>query len=119
MNPSGRQGIKDIALKSGKSGAVGAVYSQTLSERGGRSIAGDYQITEAVPGKLLRFHVVAGPARPAGEYWLQDIEAGTELRFTLDVQPKGFMKLLAPMIAKTMATEVAQLTALKRVLEAS
>jgi len=116
--PLWRTGIKDIALKSGSSGTVGAVYSQTLTGPGGRSIAGDYEITEAVPGELLRFQVVAGPARPQGEYRLRATDDGTEVQFTLNVQPKGFMKLMGSMIAKTMTAEVAQLSALKKVLEA-
>ena len=115
--PLWRSGVKDIALKSGEAGAVGAVYSQTLTGPGGRSIAGDYQITEAVPGELLGFQVVAGPARPTGAYRMRAIDGGTEVTFTLDVQPKGLMKLMGPMIAKTMAAEVAQLGTLKTVLE--
>lgn len=115
--PQWRAGVKEIALKSGDAGTVGAVYSQTLTGPGGRSIAGDYEITEAIPGELLRFQVVAGPARPTGEYRLRAMNGGTEVQFTLDVQPKGFMKIMGPMIAKTMVAEVAQLTMLKTVLE--
>ena len=115
--PLWRAGVKDIALESGGAGSVGAIYSQTLTGPGGRSIAGDYQIIEAIPEQLLRFQVVAGPARPLGEYRLRTMGDGTEVRFTLDLSPKGFMKLMGPMIAKTMAGEVAQLTSLKAVLE--
>jgi len=116
--PLWRSGVKDIALKSGDAGAVGAVYSQTLTGPGGRSIAGDYEITAATPGELLRFQVVAGPARPTGEYRFRAGGGGTELTFTLDLQPKGMMKLMAPMVARTMVAEVAQLAKLKSVLEA-
>ena len=115
--PLWRTGIKEITLKSGTAGTIGAVYGQTLTGPGGRSIAGDYQITEAVPGELLRFQVVAGPARPTGEYRLHAVTGGTEVQFTLDVQPKGFIRLMGAMIAKTMEAEVAQLPALKTVLE--
>jgi len=115
--PLWRTGVKDIALKSGAAGTVGAVYSQTLTGPGGRSVAGDFEVIEAVPGELMRFQVVAGPARPTGEYRLRATENGTELHFTLDLAPKGMMKLMGPMIAKTMTAEVAQLEALKTVLE--
>ncbi|WP_449372618.1 SRPBCC family protein [Arthrobacter psychrolactophilus] len=117
-NPLWRTGIKAISLKSGQPGTVGVIYSQTLTGPGGRSIAGDYEITAAVPGELLSFQVVAGPARPAGEYRITATEGGAELQFSLDIQPSGLMKLVSGMITKTMATEVAQLSTLKRVLEA-
>ena len=117
-NTKWRAGVQAIALKSGAAGAVGAVYSQTLTGPGGRPIAGDYTITEAVPGELLRFQVVAGPARPTGEYRLRPDGGVTALQFSLELAPKGFMKLMGPMVAKTMEKEVAQLQALKEVLEA-
>ncbi|BCW70820.1 SRPBCC family protein [Arthrobacter sp. NicSoilB8] len=118
-NPKWRSGIQDIALKSGTPGALGAVYSQTLAGPGGRPIAGDYEITTANPGQRLSFQVVAGPARPSGEYHLSAAPGGTKVRFTLDLQPKGLMKIAGPMIARAMQTEVAQLTNLKSILEAA
>jgi len=39
------------------------------------------------------------------------------VRFSLDISPSGLMKLMRPMISKTMRTEVAQLDTLKEVLE--
>jgi hypothetical protein len=62
---------------------------------------------------------VAGPARPAGAYRLSEAPGGTIVRFTLDLQPKGLMKLVGPVIARTMNAEVAQLTNLKNVLESA
>jgi uncharacterized membrane protein len=118
-NPRWRAGIQNIALKSGTPGSLGAVYAQTLTGPGGRPIAGDYEITTADPGQRLGFQVVAGPARPSGEYLLSAMPGGTNVRFTLDLQPKGLMKLAAPMIARTMQTEVAQLASLKTVLESA
>lgn len=112
-----REGVKSIALRSGTPGEKGAVYSQTLSGPGGRDIAGDYEITEAVPGRELRFQVTAGPARPTGVYTLTAEEKGTRVRFSLDLAPKGLMRLAAPMITRTMRSEVAQLDRLKTELE--
>ncbi|ALV40700.1 hypothetical protein AU252_05565 [Pseudarthrobacter sulfonivorans] len=68
---------------------------------------------------MLAFQVVAGPARPTGEYRLSEVPGGTMVRFTLDLQPKGLMKLVGPVIARTMEAEVAQLAKLKTVLEAA
>jgi len=41
----------------------------------------------------------------------------TRLRFTLDLEPSGAMKLMAPMITRQMRREVAQLDHLKAILE--
>jgi hypothetical protein len=62
--------------------------------------------------------VVAGPARPSGAYHLSPAPGGTNVRFTLDLQPKGLMKLVGPVIERTMEKEVSQLATLKAVLEA-
>ncbi|MEE9095158.1 SRPBCC family protein [Pseudarthrobacter phenanthrenivorans] len=118
-NPKWRSGIQHIALKSGNPGAMGAIYTQTLTGPGGRPIAGDYVITAAEPGKRLAFQVVAGPARPTGEYLISAAPNGTTLRFILDLEPKGLLKLMGPMINRSMQTEAAQLATLKSVLESS
>lgn len=112
-----RSGVKEISLKSGVVGALGAIYAQKLAGPGGRPVDGDYEITVAEPGNRLCFQVVAGPARPSGEYRLNPVAAATEVSFSLELQPKGLMKLAGPMIARTMRSEVAQLSALKKVLE--
>jgi hypothetical protein len=62
--------------------------------------------------------VTAGPARPTGRFDLVDLgPAQTRVTFSLDLQPKGLMRLLAGMITKQMHTEVAQLEQLKVDLE--
>ena len=113
-----RPAVKAVALASGEAGNQGAVYSQTIAGPGGRTIAGDYEITAAQPGKRLDFQVIAGPARPTGSFTLDENNGGTTVRFALDLQPKGFMKLMGSMITKTMESEVGQLGQLKSVLEA-
>ncbi|BCW81781.1 SRPBCC family protein [Arthrobacter sp. NicSoilC5] len=117
-NTAWRAGVQSISLKSGTPGMLRAVYKQTLSGPGGRPIDGDYEITAAEPGRLLGFQVVAGPARPSGAYHLGPSDGGTTVRFTLDLHPKGLMKLVGPMVQRTMDQEVAQLAQLKTVLEA-
>lgn len=44
-------------------------------------------------------------------------DRATVVRFALDLQPAGLMKLMTPMIARQMRREVAQLETLKKVLE--
>ena len=62
-NPNWRSGVQCIALKEGTAGESGAIYSQTLTGPKGRPLQGNYKITDAEPGRLLGFQVVAGPAR--------------------------------------------------------
>jgi uncharacterized membrane protein len=116
-NPKWRPGVVSIELAAGTAGQVGADYKQVLKGPGGRNISGDYKITAAVQDKALSFVVTAGPARPTGDFAVESAGNGAKVRFVLDFQPKGFAKLMGPMIQKTMNGEVGQLTSLKQVLE--
>jgi uncharacterized membrane protein len=116
-NPKWRPGVVSIQLASGSSGESGAIYNQVMKGPGGRNIAGDYQLTQVIPGKELGFKVIAGPARPTGVYYFESNGDTTTVKFSLDLQPKGLMRLMSPMIQKTMQGEVALLSNLKQVLE--
>jgi len=116
-NPAWRRGVQSIALQSGTPGETGAVYNQTLTGPRGKPIQGDYRITTADPGRALAFQVIAGPARPEGQYLLTESEGRTTVRFILDLKPTGLMKVLDRLITKTMKSEVSQLHDLKTVLE--
>ena len=116
-NREWRAGVLDIEHTNSTTGE-GAAYRQVLAGPGGRRIDGDYRITVFNPPRRLEFLVTAGPARPTGVF---ELTAGTDqatvVRFTLDLQPTGLMKLMTPMIARQMRREVAQLANLKKVLE--
>jgi uncharacterized protein YndB with AHSA1/START domain len=114
-----RTGVLEIERTSADNGQ-GATYRQVLAGPGGRRVDGDYQITAFAPPRRLEFQVTAGPARPVGAYELSE-DAGqlTTLRFSLEVNPAGLMKLMNPTITKTMRHEVAQLGNLKAILEHS
>jgi uncharacterized membrane protein len=116
-NTRWRSGVVSISLVSGSAGAEGAEYTQMVKGPGGRPIAADYRITVARPGNELSFVVITGPARPKGSYYFENVAGRTKLRFVLDFEPKGIARLLGPMVAKTMQSEVAQLVRLKEVLE--
>ena len=116
-NPAWRDGVKSISLREGVPGEVGAIYSQTLAGPKGRPIQGDYRIPAPQPGRLLGFEVVAGPARPTGEYILTEDAGGTTLHFSLDARLPLLMRVLDSMVTRTMESEVAQLSRLKQVLE--
>jgi uncharacterized membrane protein len=116
-NPLWRPAVKDIERVPGKPSGVGAVFKQGLKGPGGRRIDGDYEIIESRPNELIKFQVIAGPARPAGIYRFEDRGDSTRVTFILDYETKGLAKLMDPMITRTMKGEVATLSNLKAYLE--
>jgi uncharacterized protein YndB with AHSA1/START domain len=117
-NRDWRSGVLEIERTSAAD-AEGATYRQVLAGPGGRRIDGDYRVTVFEPPRRLEFLVIAGPARPTGAFELTETpdHAATRVRFALDLQPSGFMKLMTPMISRQLRTEVAQLDRLKAILE--
>ena len=116
-NREWRDGVLEISRTSADDGK-GATYRQILAGPGGRRIDGDYRVTGFDPPRRLEFQVIAGPARPAGVFELSAVaEGSTRVRFSLEVEPTGAMKLMTPMITRTMRREVAMLDNLKAILE--
>jgi uncharacterized protein YndB with AHSA1/START domain len=116
-NREWRTGVLEISRTSAEDGQ-GATYRQVLAGPGGRRIDGDYRITVFEPPRRLEFQVTAGPARPVGVFELtENADQSTRVRFSLDLKPGGLMRLMAPVITKTMQREVAQLDNLKAILE--
>jgi uncharacterized membrane protein len=112
-----RPAVVDIQRVPGSPDGVGARYKQGLTGPGGRRIDGDYEIVTCQPNREIAFRVTAGPARPTGAYRFDAQGEATRVTFTLDYQPRGLGLLMAPMIARTMRSEVATLSNLKSYLE--
>lgn len=110
-----RGGVLDVKRKSGI--GKGAIYEQGVKGPFGRRVPADYEITAFEPDRKIAFRGIAGPVRPEGSYLLEPAPGGTRLTFALSATPTGLAKLMSPMIAKTMQSEVAQLGRLKDVLE--
>jgi uncharacterized protein YndB with AHSA1/START domain len=116
-NREWRAGVLEIERTSADPG-TGATYRQVMAGPGGRRIDGDYRVTVFDPPRRLEFQVTAGPARPAGAFELsENADQSTRVRFALELNPPGLMKLMSPMISRTMRREVAQLDNLKAILE--
>ena len=116
-NPLWRPAVADIQRVSGTPDGAGARFKQGLKGPGGRRMDGDYEIVECQPNKLIRFQVIAGPARPAGSFRFEPTGSATRVTFSLDYQPRGLAWLMSPMISRTMRGEVATLANLKSDLE--
>jgi uncharacterized protein YndB with AHSA1/START domain len=110
-----RSGVLDIRRKSGH--GRGAIYEQGVKGPFGRRVPADYEVTVFEPDRRIGFRAIAGPVRPEGSYELTAVDGGTRVRFALRAEPHGLAKLMAPMVARTMRTEVAQLDRLRAVLE--
>jgi uncharacterized protein YndB with AHSA1/START domain len=111
-----RTGVLDVRRKSGQ--GRGAIYEQGVKGPFGRRVPADYEITEYESDRRIGFRAIAGPIRPEGSYELTPAgSGGTRVTFALHCSPRGLAKLMSPMVAKTMRSEVAQLDRLRSVLE--
>jgi uncharacterized membrane protein len=116
-NPKWRPTVLDIQQVPGTPEGVGAQFKQGLKGPTGRRIDGDYEITVSEPNSLLRFKVIAGPARPTGTYRLEVDANRTRVTLILEYTPRGVARLMDSMIERTMRSEVAMLANLKTYLE--
>ena len=114
-NTQWRPGVIDIHLKSGS--GRGAIYEQGVKGPFGRRVPADYEITVFEPDRRIGFRAIAGPVRPEGSYELEPADDGTRLTFKLSCSPTGFARVMTPMVAKTMRSEVARLEGLRAILE--
>jgi carbon monoxide dehydrogenase subunit G len=110
-----RSGVVDVRRRSGD--GLGAVYEQGVKGPFGRRVAADYEITAFEPTRRIDFRAIAGPVRPHGTYRLESADGGTRVTFRLRCDLNGAKKLMAPMVGRTMRSEVGQLDRLREVLE--
>jgi uncharacterized protein YndB with AHSA1/START domain len=111
-----RPAVREIHREGGAPG-VGSIFRQQVSGPMGKAIPADYRITEFEPDRLIAFDVIAGPARPRGRFVLEAAGDGTRVTFSLEAELSGAKRLMKGMVQKTMDSEVATLTNLKRVME--
>jgi uncharacterized protein YndB with AHSA1/START domain len=99
---------------------VGTRIRQVVAGPGGRGIPADLEITAYDPPSHYAFAVVAGPARPVGDFRFRaTADGGTEVTFTLRAQLTGVRRLLARPVRRSMDGELANLDRAKSLLEAS
>jgi len=110
-----RPGIVDIERASGE--RRGAVYRQGVKGPMGRRIPADFEVTAYEENSHIAFRTLGGPVQPEGAYRFEDADGGTRLTFSLSAELRGPQKLMAPMVAKSMRSQVGALENLKRVLE--
>jgi uncharacterized protein YndB with AHSA1/START domain len=99
--------------------AVGSHVHQVVAGPGGRGIAADMDVTAYDPPTRYAFQVVAGPARPAGEFRFAPAGDGTEVTFSLSAELGGLKRIfMSGPVQSSMDGEMAALDTAKARLEA-
>ena len=115
-DPAWRSHVKDIHADGEPE--VGARIHQTIAGPMGRGISADIEITAYEPTSLYAFRVVAGPARPIGQFSFTEVQVGTSVTFRLSTDLTGVKKLLmAGQVQKSMDGEMAALDLAKAAIE--
>ena len=114
-DPAWRPGVAEIERVSGE--GAGATYRQVMNGPMGRKIPADFEVTRYDVGKRIEFRTTAGPVHPKGRFDFVEEGGATRVTFSLDADLHGAKKLMSPMVAKTMQSEVRALERLKAVLE--
>jgi uncharacterized protein YndB with AHSA1/START domain len=97
---------------------VGATVHQVVAGPGGSSIPADLEVTEYEPPSRYAFKVIAGPARPVGEFRFAPAEGGTEVSFSLNAELTGIKKLLmSNAVQKSMDAQMTALDKAKALIE--
>jgi carbon monoxide dehydrogenase subunit G len=111
-----RPGVKEIAAM-GPPGVGGKVH-QVVAGPGGRGVAADIEVTAYEPPAHYAFKVIAGPARPNGEFRIRPAATGVVVTFSLDAELGGLKKLLlGGPVQRSMNAEMAALDTAKLLLE--
>jgi uncharacterized protein YndB with AHSA1/START domain len=113
---SWRPHVKEISA----SGPVaqGSRIHQVVEGPGGRGIPADIEVTGYEPPTRYAFQVVAGPARPKGEFRFAPTAEGTSVSFALAAELGGWRKvLMSRPVQASMDGEMAALDRAKGILE--
>jgi uncharacterized protein YndB with AHSA1/START domain len=112
-----REHVKEVAADG--PARVGSRVHQVVEGPGGRGIAADIEVTAYEPPTRYAFQVVAGPARPRGEFRFTPSGSGTQVAFSLSADLGGWKKLLlSGPVQGSMDGEMRALDTAKRLLEA-
>ena len=111
-NPLWRTSVIDSQRVAGKPNT----YKQGMKGPTGR-VDGDYEVTEIKPNELIVMRAIAGMARPTSTYTFEAAGDATRVTFSLRFEGKGPAKLMEPLVASVMRSEIGMLPNLKACLE--
>jgi carbon monoxide dehydrogenase subunit G len=97
---------------------VGTKVHQVVAGPGGRGIPADLEVTAYEPASQYSFKVIAGPARPVGEFQFAPVGDGTQVSFSLSAELGGIKKLfMSKPVQRAMDGEMASLDKAKTLIE--
>ena len=115
-DPKWRPHVKEIAADGPP--RVGSAIHQVVAGPAGRGIPADIEVTAYEPPSRYCFKVIAGPARPVGEFSFTPQGKGTLATFSLSAELRGLKKLLlGKAVQKSMDGEMAALDRAKALIE--
>jgi uncharacterized membrane protein len=114
-HPEWQQDLKTSTLH----GPSGLDARGTDSRQMGRRVQTyDWRVSEFDPPRRIGFEALTGPVRPAGTMSFTTDGDATRVDFAMAMNPRGFMKLLAPMIErKVQQANTGHLAKFKEILE--
>lgn len=111
-----RPHVKEISARGAM--GVGAQIHQVIAGPGGRGIPADIEVTVYEPATRYAFRVIAGPARPVGEFRFAPEGDGTAVTFSLRAELSGVKKLfMSRPVQSSMNGEMAALDTAKAIIE--
>lgn len=85
---------------------------------GGRELSSVVEVSEYEPGRVFALRMLEGPLPIHARILFDPSVRGTRMRFTGHGQPRGPLRLLAPLLARTLRRQfAAHCATLKQVLE--
>jgi uncharacterized membrane protein len=98
--------------------SVGATGTETR-KMGPQTHTYEWRVTEYSPSQRLGFETLSGPMRPSGTMTFTSEAADrTRVDFEMAMNPRGFMKVMAPLIERRVAkTNQEHLQRFKQLLE--
>ena len=111
-----RSHVKEIAA--GGQPGVGRKVHQVIEGPGGRGLPADIEVTAYDPPRRYGFQVVAGPARPRGEFVVSPSGSGSSVTFSLAADLGGWKRfVMSRPVQSSMDGEMANLDRAKAILE--
>ena len=107
-----RKTVTDIKRVAGRPNT----YKQGMKGPGGRA-DGDYEVTEVRPNESISIRTIAGLVRPTASFKVEPVGQDTRVTYSLRFDGKGPARLMEPIVATIMKSEIGMLENLKSCLE--
>jgi carbon monoxide dehydrogenase subunit G len=99
--------------------AIGECFT-VVAQLWGRHLPATYRVTEILEGSRLVFRSDSGPAPAVFTFTMRATEAGTLLTESVEISPRGLLKLFSRLLQRTSDKQLAaNHAALKAALEAA